>query len=260
MTCLTFPFLPKFQSLHSMPNKLPDHMGRIQRFFVAAFSQGFVYKLAAILMAFVLWLTLRAESPVDADVPIQLELILDSSLTLVGQRPQLTAYVVGSSRSVNRLAFDPPIIRRSFGPATPDSVQIELSNDDVMIPSGVSATVRNVQPRHITLYFASRVSRSVPVISNVTIRAGNGVRFIGPMRVSPDSVTVSGIRRSVMSLEGIPTVDTTVLVTSADPVLIPLDTAATVLHVTPAHVQLHVPVIVDSGATGLQMFLPFRTK
>lgn len=243
-----------------MPRKLSDHLDRLQGLINTTFSQGFVYKFAAVLIAFVLWLTLRAETPVDADVPVQLDLVLDSTLTIVGPRPQVTAYVVGSSRSVNRLAFDPPMVRRTFGPETPDSVQIQLSNDDVIIPPGVSATVRSVHPRSITLYVASRMSRRVPVVSNVSVRAGNGVRFMGPMRLSPDSVTISGLRRAVMAFEGMPTIDTTIVVTGPDPIAVSLDTSATVLEVSPARVLLYVPVVVDSAATGLQMFLPFRTK
>lgn len=223
---------------------------RVKRFLVEAFTERLAYKLAALLVAFVLWLSLRAENPVDGDVPVRLELSLDSSLTFVGPRPQITAYVVGSNRALNRLAFDPPTVRRSFGPDTPDSVEVELTNEDVLLPPGVSATVRSVQPRRITLRFAARLTRTVPVISTVTVRPAPGFRVAGPPSITPESVTVSGDRRLVQPLVGVRTVDTVLVVRDGDPIVVPLDTTSLGASVVPATVRVRVPVVVDLPALG----------
>lgn len=233
---------------------------RARKFVIEAFTERLAYKLSALLVAFVLWLTLRAENPIDGDVPVRLELALDSSLTLVGPRPQITAYVVGSNRALNRLAFDPPIVRRSFGPETPDSVEVELTNEDVLVPPGVNATVRSVQPRRITLRFTPSLTRRVPVISAVTLRPASGVRVLGPGTYTPESVTVTGPRRVVLAMSGVPTVDTTIVLRNGEPMLVPMDTGAVAVSVVPSAVRLSVPVEVDTAAGLLQLFLPFRSR
>ncbi|HLV25830.1 MAG TPA: hypothetical protein VKZ41_05930 [Gemmatimonadales bacterium] len=233
---------------------------RLRRLVTEAFTERLAYKLAALLVAFVLWLTLRAENPMDGDVPVRLELALDSSLSLLGPSPSITAYVVGSSRALNRLAFDPPVVRRTFGADTPDSVEVELTNEDVLMPPGVNATVRSVQPRRVLLRFVPSMTRRVPVISSLTFRPATGVRITGAAVFAPDSVTVTGSRRVVLALSGVPTIDTTLVVRSGDPLLIPLDTGAVAVSVSPGYVRLQVPVELDSTANFFQLFLPFRTR
>lgn len=233
---------------------------RVRRFVLEALSQRLAYKLAALLVSFVLWLTLRADSPMDGDVPVRLELALDTSLTLLGPPPQITAYVVGNNRALNRLTFDPPIVRRVFGADTPDSVEVELTNEDVLMPPGVNATVRSVQPRRLMLRFAPSLTRRVPVISSLRLRTATGVRIAGAATFMPDSVTVTGSRRVVLSISGVPTVDTTIVLRGADAVLVPLDTGAVAVGVSPAFVRLQVPVEVDSAASFFQFLLPFRSR
>ncbi len=230
-------------------------LGRIKRFLVAAVTERLAYKAAALLVALVLWLTLRAENPVDSDVPIHLDLALDSTVTLVGSRPQISAYVVGSTRAVNRLIFDPPVIRRTFGPDTPDSVTLDLTNDDVIIPTGLSATVRQVQPNQITLRFTTRVSRRVPVVSALRVRAA-GVTLAGAPQFEPDSVTISGTREAVATVSAISTLEGELVVRDTSASTVQLDVGSLPVRVMPTFVRVQVPVISDSVAAARSAF-PF---
>lgn len=239
---------------------LRSALARVRKFVTEALTERLAYKLSALLVAFVLWLTLRAENPIDGDVPVRLELALDSTLTLVGPRPQITAYVVGSNRALSRLAFDPPVVRRTFGPETPDSVEVELTNEDVLMPSGVNATVRSVQPRRLMLRFTPTLTRRVPVISALTLRTANGVQIMGDATFTPDSVTVTGARRMVLALSGVPTVDSTILIQNDSQMLVPLDTGAVAVGVSPVFVSMSVPVEMDSTASILQLLFPFRSR
>ncbi len=231
-------------------------VARVNRFFIAAFTERLAYKAAAVLVALVLWLTLRAENPVDTDIPVRLDLALDSTVALVGQPPPISAYVVGSTRAVNRLLFDPPVIRRTFGPDTPDTVTVELSNDDVMMPPGLSATVRQVQPRRITLRFTTQVSRRVPVVSALRVRAGPDVSLAGAPAFEPDSVLITGTREAVAEIGAVSTVGGELVVRDTSGVTIRLDTGDLPVRVSPSVVRVRIPVITDSAAATRSAF-PF---
>lgn len=217
-------------------------LARLRRGLVAAFTDRLAYKLAAVLISFVLWLTLRAENPVDSYVPVTFDLALDSSLTLLGPRPQITAYAVGSRRALSRLASEPPVVRRAFGVDAPDSVTLELEPADVLIPGGVNATVRDVQPQRITLRFVSRISKQVPVLSALRLRAAPNVRITGAPRFEPESVTVTGSREAVEDVDAIPTAAGEVVVVDGDPVEVPLDTTGLRVRVLRGTVRVRVPV------------------
>jgi len=107
------------------------------------------YKAAALFFALVLWLVVSTEEPAEQLVPVRLTLELDPSIELAGERPQLRALVAGRGRTLLSLFDTPPVVRRSFGAGTPDSVRIFVRPDDVELPPEIEATVRDVQPRSL---------------------------------------------------------------------------------------------------------------
>ena len=126
-----------------------------RRQLAAAATERLGYKAAALFFALVLWLFASVEEPTEEVVPVRLTATLDSSIALVGDRPQLHALVVGRSREVFKLFDQPPVVRRAFGAETPAQVRLQLLPGDVDLPPGVEATVRDIQPRSVVLRFAS---------------------------------------------------------------------------------------------------------
>ena len=70
--------------------------------------------------------------------------------------PELRAIVAGSPKELIKLTSNPPAIRRNIGADSPDTVVVYLRPDDVTLPEGVDAVVRDVEPRSITLRLDSR--------------------------------------------------------------------------------------------------------
>ena len=120
----------------------------------AAATERLGYKAAALFFALVLWAVASAEEPTEEVVPVRLTVALDTGLALVGERPTIYALVIGRSREVIKLYDRPPVIRRAFGTDAVGNVHVDLSPGDVSLPPGVDVTIRDVQPRSVSLRLA----------------------------------------------------------------------------------------------------------
>lgn len=135
-------------------NPAPRQERTLVRQLRAASTERLGYKAAALFFALVLWAVASAEEPTEEVVPVRLTVALDTGLALVGERPTIHALVVGRSREVIKLYDRPPVIRRAFGADAVGNVHVDLSPADVSMPSGVDVTVRDVQPRSVSLRLA----------------------------------------------------------------------------------------------------------
>ena len=226
-----------------MPETPPGHpsgAGRPSR--LAAWVRGAVterlgYKAAALFFASVLWLVARSEEPVEELVPVQLDPVFDSMRALDGPRSGVRALVAGRARDLLKLYNEPPVIRRAIPSTAPDTVRLDLRPADVLLPAGVDAIVRDVQPRVVTLPFAVRAARRVPVHSALSLVLDSIAAGAIP-RMEPESVLVSGNRRAVMRIDAVRTIGGTLVVRDTASRTIPLDTAGLGVRVGPAHVTL----------------------
>lgn len=177
----------------------------------------------AVLLALVLWFVVNAKEPQAVLVPVRFSPVLDSSLVLREDPPTLHALVAGSPKELIKLASNPPVVRRQITADSPDTVVIDLRPDDVTLPDGVDAIVRDLSPRSVTLRFESTWSRKVPVRPDVQIEPG---QLAGPMEteLEPDTVLVTGPRHLVARIPLVRTVKTTIALPDSLPHLIDLDT------------------------------------
>ena len=207
----------------------------------AAFTQHLSLKAVAVFLTLVLWMVVRVKEPSDEFVPVRFEPILDSSLTLRGQRPTVRARVIGSGQDLLKLYQNPPVIRKLIDGDVPDELHLDLAPEDVDIPTDVPVIVRDVQPRAVTLRFESQARRMVPVRSALRFLADSGI-LTGPPRFEPDSVTISGDRRLVGKLDAVSTVANDIVVREAMDVVVPLDTSSLGVRVSPSSVKVSVQV------------------
>lgn len=220
----------------------------LTRRIVAAFTERLQLKAAALFFALVLWFVVSATEPSEQLVPVRFNPLLDSTLTLVEAPPQVQALVIGRTRELLKLYASPPTLRRLVDADVPDTVTIELRPTDVDLPAGVQAIVRDVQPRNITLRFATSASRTLPVRSALTVVADTGIRITGGLRLEPDSVRVTGDRRSVAQLNAVSTIAAQLRVRDSSAVIVALDTAGLGVAVRPAQVRASVPIARTSPA------------
>ncbi|HEV8448442.1 MAG TPA: hypothetical protein VGQ44_16550 [Gemmatimonadaceae bacterium] len=212
--------------------------GSLQRRVTAAFTQQLGLKGMAVLVSVVLWFVVNAKEPQIALVAVRFSPQLDSSLVLRDPVPNLQALVAGSPKELIKLTSNPPAIRRPIGADSPDTVVVDLRPDDVTLPDGVDAVVRDVEPRSITLRFESTASRRVPIVSALSV---NATGVVGPIatRFDPESVQVSGPRQRVAQVRAVQTIKAVITFPDSVPHLVDVDTTGFgTLRVKPSQVKV----------------------
>jgi hypothetical protein len=191
----------------------------------AAFSERLGLKATAVFIAVVVWFVVNAKEPQIELVPVRFAPVLDSSLVMRDQLPQIQAIVAGSPKELIKLNSNLPVIRRSISSGAPDTLVMDLRPEDVSLPEGVDAVVREVEPRSVTLRFESTWTRKVPVHSAIDVAT------VGPpgpitMRIDPNIVEIGGPRHLVAKIRFVKTIKTTMPFPDSLPHLIDLDTTA----------------------------------
>jgi len=195
-------------------------------FGVGAFSNQLGLKVTAVFMSVVLWFVVNAKEPDTTIIPVRFTPILDSSLVLREQLPQVQAWVAGAPRELLKLSSTLPMVRKEIPADSPDTLVIDLRPEDVMLPAGVDAVVRDIAPRSITLRFESMWSRRVPVRSAIDIATINGGANGVAALIDPMSVEVNGPRNIIARISFVRTIKTTIPYPDSLPHLVEIDTAA----------------------------------
>jgi hypothetical protein len=121
-----------------------------------AFTERLAFKATSVILAIVLWSMVSAKEPAEQIVAVRFRPVLDTSLALGDAPPAVGALVVGSADELLKLYSSPPFIDRPIAAAQPGLFDVELRPEDVQIPAGVQAEVRDVQPRTFTLNIQRR--------------------------------------------------------------------------------------------------------
>lgn len=221
-----------------------------RRSWFSSLTNHLALKGTCVVLAVVLWLVWSVREPAQEVIPVSFQPLLDPSLEMVGSVPPLRALVIGRGRELLKLYSTPPTLRKVIRAGVPDSFVVDLQPEDVDIPASVDVIVRDLQPRTVTLRFASTSRRLVPVRSALRLTAGPGLRMIGPAEFEPESVLVSGPRAAVGRLDSVRTVADARDVCDSARWLVRLDTAGLAVSVRPATVQAHIPVVRDSIVRG----------
>jgi len=195
-------------------------------FGVGAFSNQIGLKVTAVFMSLVLWFVVNAKEPDTTNIPVRFTPVLDSSLVLRDQLPQVQATVAGAPRELLKLNSALPTVRKEIAANAPDTVVIDLRPQDVVLPAGVNAVVRDIAPRSITLRFESTWSRRVPVRSAIDIATINGGANGVAALIDPMSVEVNGPRSIIARIAFVKTIKTTIPYPDSLPHLVEIDTAA----------------------------------
>jgi hypothetical protein len=209
---------------------------------VHAVTWRFPVKFSALALALSLWVMVSAEEQTEAWVNVKVQIITDSSVSLVSDIPDVQALVGGRGRELLKLYTSGPAIRRVVGADTPNEVSLDLRPGDVIIPANADVRVRDVTPRSITLDFEVTEQRYLPVRAMVHVVTDSGMRITSGPRVLPGSVLVKGPRRVVRGLGSITTDRLNIFVHDTDIIRsVKLDTTGLgVTDITPSEVRIQV--------------------
>lgn len=191
----------------------------------AAFTERLGLKATAGFIAVVMWFVVNAKEPQIELIPVRFTLLLDSSLVMRDQLPQVQAIVAGSPKELIKLNSSLPIIRRPIAADAPDTLVIDLRPQDVTLPDGVDAVVRDVEPRSVTLRFESTWTRKVPVHSAIDVVTATGAPSGAGMRIEPRIIEVGGPRHLVARIPFVKTIKTMIPFPDSLPHLVDLDTS-----------------------------------
>lgn len=221
---------------------MPD---AVRRRLTAALTERLGLKATALFMAIVLWFVVNAKEPQIELVPVKFSLTLDSSLVLRDQPAQLQAIVAGSPKELIKLSSNPPQIHRQVTADAPDTLAVDLRPSDVILPDGVDAVIRDVQPRSLVLRFEPTWTKQVSVApAGIDMLTAPGTGMVRPV-FDPNVVQVSGPRHLVLQVKSVRTIRTTIPFPDSLPHLVDIDTAglAPGLRVRPGQVKVQlVPV------------------
>jgi YbbR domain-containing protein len=201
--------------------------GSVQRRVVAALTDRLVLKATAIFLAIVLWFVVNAKEPQVELVGVRFTpSLLDSSLVLREPLPLIQAIVAGSPKQLIQLSSNPPVIHRQITANSPDTVVLDLRPEDVILPDGVGAVVRDVQPRSLTLRFEPTWNRKIPVTGDrIEVTSAPAGVTIHPV-FDPPTVQISGPRQLVLQIASVRTTRTTIAYPDSQTHLVDIDTNA----------------------------------
>lgn len=218
---------------------------------IAAFSERLGLKATALFVAVVLWFVVNAKEPDIQLVTVRFSpVLLDSSLVLRDPPPQFQAIIAGAPKELIKLSSTMPVIRRQISADAPDTLVLDLRPEDVTLPEGVEAVVRDVQPRSFTLRFESTWTRNVPVVASaIDIRPLGSADSLAQAPGSdsvralfdPKVVQISGPRHLILKIPSAQTAKTSIPFPDSMTHLVDIDTIALGpgIRARPAQVKVH---------------------
>ena len=123
-----------------------------RRWLTAAFTERLPSKVAALVLAIVVWAVVRGEEPTEVVLFARVSPVIEGVLEVSAISPESVEVVVaGRRRELLKLRSQPPVVRRRFDEEAARRVGVSLQPSDVEFPLGVQATAREVRPRIVTI-------------------------------------------------------------------------------------------------------------
>jgi YbbR domain-containing protein len=199
-----------------------------------ALTENWALKLAALTLAVLLWMAVRAGSPratTFRNIPVQVDLRdPDWRLAEPPQPPAVQVTVIGPTGELLTLAGQPPRIVLLVDRVA-DTVETQVVPLQwVQLPRDVRQTrVLSLRPDTIRLRYERLVTRTLPVRVRLTGDLPDGYELAPPIQTSPARVDAQGPARLVEFLDSVP--------------LVPVD-------ISGLRSTTNVPARVDSAALG----------
>lgn len=159
--------------------------------------------VVSLILALCLWLmvNLSRDFNLNIELPIQLGTV-PADKALVEELPETaTVSVTGEGWKLINLYNNPP------------DINIDVSDTEVNLHDQVqqqmnalaSIDIQKVQPLILTVQLEDRISKTVPIRSNVEVSFRNQYGFVDSAEISPDSVSMSGAASLLQDIEEWPT-------------------------------------------------------
>lgn len=175
---------------------------------IGLLTDNWALKLAAIILAVMLWLAVTANEPQRAafrNTPVEVDL-RDPDWRLERIEPGfVTVTVQGPRGELVQLGGDPPRIILPVERVN-DSVEIQVVPIQwVRLPAGVRETrVLNLRPDTVSLYYQQLETRTLPVRVRTRGDLPEGLALSLPINTNPSTVSVRGPATILAKLDSVP--------------------------------------------------------
>lgn len=202
-------------------------------------TRNWPLKLAAVLLALMLYLAVQAQQPIKQTFSMKLDVEVPPGRSLRQKPPTLQVQISGRGAELLRLRTFPTAIRKSV----PDTLStsswlLRLENADVPVPKGVDVTVDAITPREVTISLDSVQRKDVRVVPQLTVVPESGFVMRGGLSLTPTVVRLVGPEPRLAEIDSVLTMATELTrVTGAFSRALAIDTSALgVVRVVPAQV------------------------
>jgi len=171
-----------------------------------AVTRRWQYKVAALFVAVLLWVTVTTDEQQEQAVPTRVDWqIRDSSYVLVEAPGQVQTVFQAQMGELLSFVGNNPVIRYAVDSVPGRQMRVSLSTGMVEYGQVGNARAVAVRPSEVLLRFEPRVRRRVPVSAAVELSAAEGYAVVDSPIVQPDSVTVVGAQSEVEGITGLST-------------------------------------------------------
>ncbi|HUG40618.1 MAG TPA: YbbR-like domain-containing protein [Longimicrobiales bacterium] len=180
-------------------------LGHVIRFL----TEHWTLKLAAIVLALLLWLTVRASTPKRTtfrNVPVQVDL-RDPDWRLVGEPipSVVSVMVIGPTSELMALSADPPRVVLPVQRVSDSTETQVVSPQWIRIPQGLRQTrIEGLRPDTIRLRYERLESRILPVRIRTRGDLPQGLALALPITTNPSAVDVRGPGRLLEGIDSVP--------------------------------------------------------
>lgn len=166
-------------------------------------------KLAAILLAFLLWFHVATDKIFQYETNLKLvQIDLMDEIALIDAPPdEFTVIVSATGKRLLRSDWKKAGLRLMIDRSRPGRTKINFDQNNVSLVKSDNIELLNIiSPRDVVLEFDRKIEKEVPVKSAVTIVPDQGFILSNNDSLMPDKVTVTGPKKLLNTLDSIETV------------------------------------------------------
>lgn len=198
-------------------------------------------KLAALLLALLLYVAVAAQQQVTQEFAMGLAIQLPPGRLLLSPPPPVTVVLRGKIAELLRLR----LVRQQIVLRVPDTLSTAtwtavLQPADVELPKGADLQVAEIVPPDVVIQLDSVASKEVPIVARVRVQPESGQALEGGLQVTPSVARLVGPDRLLAAFESVTTVPTALNAMQGNFTrVIPLDTAPLgIVRLTPKEVRV----------------------
>jgi YbbR domain-containing protein len=158
-----------------------------------ALTENWGYKLAALVIVFLLWISLTADERVAQPIATRVRFdVQDTAWVLVEAPEEVSTTFQGRNRDLFSLALKEPELVVPIRDVQGPEMRVPLDASQVQFDSNLDVRPTVVVPSAADLRFERHAARTVPVVPEVEAMPAVGYTVLRPITVEPESVIVRG--------------------------------------------------------------------